>query len=195
MSIEQKIEPSENISTPIYVEGNKMYWSRFVFKNSWISCLALIFNLNNPRRTVLYAKKIGCTWRDTTSHILFFFTNGCHGLRVRGPWLVHLASTMTSVFETVTFQNSTHFKRGSEPLGWVGPWLQVAPPFGKRHGIGLWATQTVTFQNSTHFTRHTKPLGRLASPRRSYSGRHTLQARREGPDGEGVLRWDWNGNR
>ena len=30
---------------------------RFAFKNSRISCLALIFNLNNPRTTVLYAKK------------------------------------------------------------------------------------------------------------------------------------------
>ena len=30
---------------------------RFAFKNSGTSCLALIFNLNNPRTTVLYAKK------------------------------------------------------------------------------------------------------------------------------------------
>ena len=30
---------------------------RFAFKNSRFSCLALIFNLNNPRMTVLYAKK------------------------------------------------------------------------------------------------------------------------------------------
>ena len=29
---------------------------RFAFKNSGISCLALIFNLKNPRMTVLYAK-------------------------------------------------------------------------------------------------------------------------------------------
>ena len=29
---------------------------RFAFKNSGISCLALIFNLKNPRTTVLYAK-------------------------------------------------------------------------------------------------------------------------------------------
>ena len=31
---------------------------RFVFKNSGISCLAWIFNLNNPRSTILYAKKL-----------------------------------------------------------------------------------------------------------------------------------------
>ena len=30
---------------------------RFVLKNSRILCLALIFNLNNLRTTVLYAKK------------------------------------------------------------------------------------------------------------------------------------------
>ena len=32
---------------------------RFAFKNSRISCLALIFNLKNPSTTVLYAKKLG----------------------------------------------------------------------------------------------------------------------------------------
>ena len=32
----------------------------------------LIFNLNNPRTTVLYAKKIGWRWQTTTSHIPFF---------------------------------------------------------------------------------------------------------------------------
>ena len=38
---------------------------RFAFKNSRISCLALIFNLNNPRTTVLLAKKsvTGCEIR------------------------------------------------------------------------------------------------------------------------------------
>ena len=55
-----KIVWKENISTPIYVECDKMPWcidQRFAFKNSGISCLSLIFNLNNPRTTVLYAKK------------------------------------------------------------------------------------------------------------------------------------------
>ena len=49
---------------------------RFVFKNSGILCLALIFNLNNLRTTVLYAQKIRCRWRNTTSHIQFFSWNG-----------------------------------------------------------------------------------------------------------------------
>ena len=49
---------SENISTPIYVKGDQ----GFAYKKSGISCLALIFNLNNPRTTILYAKKsvAGC---------------------------------------------------------------------------------------------------------------------------------------
>ena len=45
---------------------------RFAFMNSRISCLALIFNLKNLRTTVLYAKKIGYRWRNTTSHNRFF---------------------------------------------------------------------------------------------------------------------------
>ena len=53
---------SENISTPIYVECVDVIRcidQRFALagKNSLISCLLLIFNLNNPRTTVLYAKK------------------------------------------------------------------------------------------------------------------------------------------
>ena len=33
---------------------------KFAFKNSGISCLAFIFNLNNPRITTLYAGIAGC---------------------------------------------------------------------------------------------------------------------------------------
>ena len=55
----------ENISTPIYVECDKMY--KVVFKNSGILCLALIFNLRNPAR-----KKRCSRLQDTTRHILFF---------------------------------------------------------------------------------------------------------------------------
>ena len=52
---------SENISTPIYVECDKMYLSKALFKNSGIACLAalaLIFNLSYPRLTNLHAKKL-----------------------------------------------------------------------------------------------------------------------------------------
>ena len=36
------------------------------------SCCWPIFNLNNTRTTVLYAKKVGCRWRNMSNHILFF---------------------------------------------------------------------------------------------------------------------------
>ena len=44
---------------------------RFEFRNSRLG-LALIFSLSNPRKTVLYAKKIGCRWQNSTSYIPFF---------------------------------------------------------------------------------------------------------------------------
>ena len=43
-----------------------MYQSRFAFKNSGISCLALIFDLSNPRTTILHAK-IGFRLQDVFS--------------------------------------------------------------------------------------------------------------------------------
>ena len=49
---------SENISTPSMSNAIRCIDQRFAFKNSGISCLALIFNLNNPRTTILYAKKL-----------------------------------------------------------------------------------------------------------------------------------------
>ena len=56
-----KIARSENISTPIYVERDKMYRSKVCVQEfSYFvtnSCLALIFKLKNPSTTVPYAKK------------------------------------------------------------------------------------------------------------------------------------------
>ena len=48
---------SENISTNSMSNAIRCINQRFAFKNSCISCLALIFNLNNLRMTVLYAIK------------------------------------------------------------------------------------------------------------------------------------------
>ena len=50
---------SEKISTPIYVECNEMYRSKVCVQefSYFVSNLALIFNLKNPSRTVLYANK------------------------------------------------------------------------------------------------------------------------------------------
>ena len=61
---------SENISTPIYVECINQ---RFVFKNSqefsyFVSGLHIqVEKSNSP-----VLQKIGCRWRNTTSHIPFF---------------------------------------------------------------------------------------------------------------------------
>ena len=70
-----KIVRSENISTPSMSNAIRRIDQRFAFKNSRITCLALIFNLKNPSTTVLYAKKIGRRYRNTTSHIPFFPCN------------------------------------------------------------------------------------------------------------------------
>ena len=45
---------------------------RFVFKNSGILCLALLFNLSNLRNTILLSKSC-CRLRNTSSYIPFFF--------------------------------------------------------------------------------------------------------------------------
>ena len=55
MSIEQKLCDVKIF--PSLLQSMLNANQRFVFKNSRISCLALIFNLNNQRMTVLYAKK------------------------------------------------------------------------------------------------------------------------------------------
>ena len=45
---------------------------RFVFKNSGISCLALIFNLNNLRMTILHAKKLLLVAKHYKQYTVFF---------------------------------------------------------------------------------------------------------------------------
>ena len=59
MSIEQKLCDVKIFPSQLQFISNaiRSIDQRFVFKNSRISCLALIFNLNNQRTTVLYAKK------------------------------------------------------------------------------------------------------------------------------------------
>ena len=63
-----KIVLIENISTPTYVKSDKMYWSKVCVKNSGIACLALIFNLSNPRSTILHEKS-DCRLQNTSSNI------------------------------------------------------------------------------------------------------------------------------
>ena len=64
--------------------SNAIRWidPRFPFKNSRISCLALIFNLNNSRTTVLYAKNRLQVAKYDESYIVFpeIDTNLCHSM-------------------------------------------------------------------------------------------------------------------
>ena len=57
MSIEQKLCEVKIFQLQSMSNAIRCIDQRFAFKNSRISCLALIFNLNNLRTTVLYAKK------------------------------------------------------------------------------------------------------------------------------------------
>ena len=69
MSLEQKlcqvkIFQIQPISNAIWCIDQK-----FAFKNSCISCLALIFNLNIPRMTILYAGIAGCKIQHTDMNL------------------------------------------------------------------------------------------------------------------------------
>ena len=57
MSIEQKLCEVKIFQLQSMSNAIRCIDQRFAFKNSRISCLALIFNLKNPSMTVLYAKK------------------------------------------------------------------------------------------------------------------------------------------
>ena len=66
MSIEQKLCKVKIFQLQSMSNAIRCIDQRFAFKNSRISCLALIFNLKNPSTTVLYAKKSvagGEIWR------------------------------------------------------------------------------------------------------------------------------------
>ena len=58
MSIEQKLCKVIIFQLQSMSNWVKCINQRLVFKYSCIECLALTFNLNNPRTTVLYAKKL-----------------------------------------------------------------------------------------------------------------------------------------
>ena len=54
MSIEQKLCKVKIFQLQSMSNAIRCIDQRFAFKNSRISCLALIFNLKNPSKTVLY---------------------------------------------------------------------------------------------------------------------------------------------
>ena len=57
MSIEKKLCKVKKLQFQSMLNAMRCIYQRFAFKNSRSSCLAFIFNLNNQRTTVLYAKK------------------------------------------------------------------------------------------------------------------------------------------
>ena len=72
MSIEQKIVQSENISTPIYVECNKMYRSKVCVQEFSYFVSGLDIQLEQSENDSPVRKKIGCRWRNTTSHTVTY---------------------------------------------------------------------------------------------------------------------------
>ena len=58
MSNEQKLYKVKTFQLQSMLNAIGCINQRFAFKNSRISCLALIFNLKNLSTTVLYAKKL-----------------------------------------------------------------------------------------------------------------------------------------
>ena len=57
LSIEQKLCELKIFQLQSMSNAKRCIDQRFAFKNSGVSCLALIFNLKNPSTTVLYLKK------------------------------------------------------------------------------------------------------------------------------------------
>ena len=64
---------SENILTPIYVECDKMYRSKVCVQEFSYFASGLDIQLKKSEYDNPVRKKIGCRWRNTTSHIPLFF--------------------------------------------------------------------------------------------------------------------------
>ena len=64
-----KIVQSENISTPIYVECNKMYRSKVCVQEFSYFVSGLDIQLEKSEYDSPVCQKIGCRWQNTTSHI------------------------------------------------------------------------------------------------------------------------------
>ena len=69
------IVSEENISTPIYVECDKMYWSKVWIQEFSYFVAGLDIQLEKSEYYSPVSKKIGCRWRNTMSHIQFFSSN------------------------------------------------------------------------------------------------------------------------
>ena len=63
---------SENISTPIYVEFDKMYLSKVCVQEFTYFVSGLDIQLEQSKYYSPVCKKNGCRWQNMTSHIPFF---------------------------------------------------------------------------------------------------------------------------
>ena len=65
--------PGENISTPIYVECDKMYQLKVCVQEFSFFVSGLGIQLEQNENDSPVRKKISCRWRNTTTHMQFFF--------------------------------------------------------------------------------------------------------------------------
>ena len=68
-------------------------------KNSGICCLALIFNLSNPKTTILHAKNLfkKPEVANTTSHVLFFLQINTHSWLRMAQWFLGSAASWSEL--------------------------------------------------------------------------------------------------
>ena len=82
MSNEQKLYKVKTFQLQSMLNAIGCINQRFAFKNSRISCLALIFNLKNPSTTVLYAKNQLQVAKYDEWYTIFFEPS----IRSNGEW-------------------------------------------------------------------------------------------------------------
>ena len=75
------VQKGETISTPIYVECENMYQQNIVVKNSGKSCLALRFDLSNPKMEIQHAKNLFKVERHDNAYT-FFSLDGLRRVKV-----------------------------------------------------------------------------------------------------------------
>ena len=87
MSIEQKLCEVKIFQLQSMSNAIRCIDQRFAFKNSGISCLALIFNLSNLRTTVLHSKKRLPVAKHVKLYNMFSWRlTRTHGLVIKVSW-------------------------------------------------------------------------------------------------------------
>ena len=72
MSVEQKLCKVKIFQLKSMSNVRRCIDQRYAFKNSGISCLALMFNLSNLRTTILHSKKQLPVAKHVKSYAIFF---------------------------------------------------------------------------------------------------------------------------